>query len=166
MQVQERMNGIAAMQWFHYDYDLEIDNDAVIDMLARKHPRRMALHNVHYMMLHNTHFILYYFQHLNLCWSNWYVALPSLIFMSPPCRKSWIRLWYHSIINFKILPHAFGRHSSTFSFFNNPLFGQCMYINFSKSKDMTVAWLIAYLMKATSTSTVLFICTIVNRPRM
>ena len=43
---QESMNGIAAMQRFHYD--LEIDNDAVIDMFARKHPRRMALRNVHY----------------------------------------------------------------------------------------------------------------------
>ena len=40
---QERMNGIAAMQ-FHYD--LEINYDDVIDMFARMHPRRMALQNI------------------------------------------------------------------------------------------------------------------------
>ena len=40
---QERLNGLAMM---HFHYDLDIDHDAVLDMFARKHPRRMALKNV------------------------------------------------------------------------------------------------------------------------
>ena len=40
---QERLNGLAMM---HFHYDLDIDLDAVLDMFARKHPRRMALQNV------------------------------------------------------------------------------------------------------------------------
>jgi hypothetical protein len=40
---QERLNGLAMM---HFHYDLDVDHDAVLDMFARKHPRRMALHNV------------------------------------------------------------------------------------------------------------------------
>ena len=40
---QERLNGLAMM---HFHYDLDIDHDAVLDMFARKHPRRMALQNV------------------------------------------------------------------------------------------------------------------------
>ena len=40
---QERLNGLAMM---HFHYDVDIDHDAVLDMFARKHPRRMTLLNV------------------------------------------------------------------------------------------------------------------------
>lgn len=40
---QERLNGLAMM---HFHYEIDIDHDAVLDMFARRHPRRMTLLNV------------------------------------------------------------------------------------------------------------------------
>ena len=40
---QDRLNGLALM---HFHRDIDIDYDAIIDMFARKHPRRMKLLNI------------------------------------------------------------------------------------------------------------------------
>lgn len=40
---QERLNGLAMM---HFHYEIDIDHDAVLDMFARRHSRRMTLLNV------------------------------------------------------------------------------------------------------------------------
>ena len=36
---QERLTGLALM---HFKYDLDIDYNTILDMFARKYPRRMA----------------------------------------------------------------------------------------------------------------------------
>ena len=40
---QERLNGLAMM---HFHYEVDIDHNAVLDIFARRHPRRMTLLNV------------------------------------------------------------------------------------------------------------------------
>ena len=40
---QERLSGLALM---HINYSMEIDLDEVINIFARKHPRRMALADI------------------------------------------------------------------------------------------------------------------------
>ena len=39
----QRLNGLAMM---HSHYDIQIDYDAVIDIFAKKHPRRLRLVNI------------------------------------------------------------------------------------------------------------------------